>query len=370
MKRRQAAAFYPDTAHIPALDGIRAVAALLVMFLHFTTLDGVPAGIRKVSLAGQTGIDLFFVLSGFLITRILLSSRTSETYFKHFYIRRALRILPLYYAFLVIYFFIRPWLLGVAQPPFAHQIWSWLFLENVPLTFTQLTTEGPNHYWSLAVEEHFYLLWPVLVFFLSRQRLQKLLWIFIVLAPVVRIILRWQDIGVYYFTLSRMDGLAFGALAACLYQKDRVGSRALVLAGRTLMIVMLAILVPMFWRFSGSHADWLQVGKLSFIPGFYFAVMLFCLADPTAKPLRAALSIPPLRWLGKISYGLYVFHPLAFLLVVRLPVTRSNLWLAFATFFSATILIAFISYEFFESRILRCKNKFSYGSRNRVQPGI
>jgi len=350
---------------VPALDGIRAVAALMVMCLHFTTLEGIPVGLRKASLVGQTGVDLFFVLSGFLITRILLLSRTSGTYFSHFYIRRALRILPLYYLFLVIYFFVRPWLLGIPQAPLAHQVWAWLFLENVPLTFPGLVTDGPSHYWSLAVEEHFYLLWPLLVFFLARERLQAALWLFVLVPPLVRVVLLWQGVGVYYFTLCRMDGLALGALAACLYRKERMGSRALVLVGRALTIALVLALLAMFWKFSGSHAQWLQVVKLSFIPAFYFGVMMFCLIDPASGLLRGALSLAPLRWLGKISYGLYVFHPLAFSLVARVAVISRDPWMVlvtFATFLAVTIILAFVSYEYFESPILRLKDRFQYGA--------
>jgi peptidoglycan/LPS O-acetylase OafA/YrhL len=94
--------FYQMTSRIPALDGVRAVAALLVMFLHFSLANHVPEAIKHISTFGQTGVDLFFVLSGFLITRILVSSRSSPTYFSHFYIRRALRIMPLYYLFLIL----------------------------------------------------------------------------------------------------------------------------------------------------------------------------------------------------------------------------------------------------------------------------
>ena len=129
-------AFHAGTSRIPSLDGIRAVAAFMVMCLHFTTLQTVPGWARTLALGGQTGVDLFFVLSGFLITRILVGSRQSTHYFSRFYVRRMLRIFPLYYAFLAVHFFVLPYLTGGKPPSFAHQIWSWLFLENVPLTFT------------------------------------------------------------------------------------------------------------------------------------------------------------------------------------------------------------------------------------------
>ena len=156
-------------SRLPCLDGIRAVAAMMVMVFHFVGHHGEPRAIVQASVIGQTGVDLFFVLSGFLITRILLASRQSEHYFRSFYARRTLRIFPLYFGFLAIYFFLLPLLFGEPIPPAPTQLWSWFYLENVPQTFVSLRTSGPGHFWSLAVEEHFYLIWPLLVFSLSRR---------------------------------------------------------------------------------------------------------------------------------------------------------------------------------------------------------
>jgi peptidoglycan/LPS O-acetylase OafA/YrhL len=352
--------FYPGTSYIPALDGIRAVAALLVLSLHVTTGESIPSELRKLTLIGQTGVDLFFVLSGFLITRILLSSRTSGTYFSHFYVRRILRIFPLYYFFLVLFFFVRPLIFADAWTPFSHQIWSWLFLENIPLTFNSIPTGGPNHYWTLAVEEHFYLLWPLSVWVFSTRQLRFFLGGLIILAPIVRIALLSQNLGTYYFTFARMDGLALGSLLAVLYQEQNARSRSLTIVARSLLIALPIFLIPMFLAFSGSHADWLQVVKLSLIPAFYFALLSFCLFDSAGSGVVGIFSLRPLRWLGSISYGLYVYHAITFEFVERFHIGETNLPLRFIVFFGVTVLIAYLSYKFFESPILRLKYRFAY----------
>lgn len=160
--------------YLKPLDGIRAIAALMVMFFHFfgSVAASTPllAAIKKGAVLGQTGVSLFFVLSGFLITRILISTKDSPRYFYNFYLRRTVRIFPLYYLFLVIYYFIRPLLIPEATVPSAgEQAYYWLYLQDFSETFDWLA-KGPSHYWSLAIEEHFYMFWPLLVFFLDKAQ--------------------------------------------------------------------------------------------------------------------------------------------------------------------------------------------------------
>ena len=149
--------------HLPALDGVRAIAFLLVVFAHInmsfggeTAGEGVSLWVSKIFRGGWVGVDLFFVLSGFLITRILLDARQTDGYFRNFYARRALRIFPLYYGFLALMF-----ALAVVKPDRFHystadQASLLLYYYNVHAAFhTGLT--GVHHFWSLAVEEHFHL---------------------------------------------------------------------------------------------------------------------------------------------------------------------------------------------------------------------
>jgi peptidoglycan/LPS O-acetylase OafA/YrhL len=234
-------------SHILALDGVRGMAALMIMIFHYWQGDGFHRlgfsdSFGKVAVFGQTGVDLFFVLSGFLITRILISTKDSPNYFRNFYGRRALRILPLYYFFLVIYYFIVPWLEKTPVDAFRTTWWYWFYLQNVPDTFNQLHSAGPFQYWSLAVEEHFYMIWPLIVYFAPVRSLERFSLVLIGAAIIFRAIFIFGfKVGVFYFTLCRMDALAFGTLLACLeatgllvrYRK----------AGMILLVSLLPVLV-------------------------------------------------------------------------------------------------------------------------------
>jgi peptidoglycan/LPS O-acetylase OafA/YrhL len=331
----------------------------MVMAFHFVGHHGESTRLVQAAVVGQTGVDLFFVLSGFLITRILLLSKDSPHFFRTFYARRTLRIFPLYYAFLVAFFFVLPAICKTRVTPLKGQIWAWCYLQNLPNTFPTLQSSGPGHFWSLAVEEHFYLVWPILVFLLPRKHFTKMVYAVLIIAVLLRFLLLHLGIGVFYFTFTRMDSLGYGALLAVLLSNDVIDPARYLYLFRSLLIVLAVLLLPSFTLLSGSRLDWLQAVKLSLIPAFYFALLGFCIVDPMARPLVALLSLPWLRWLGAISYGLYVFHPTCFALVERF-VAPSSFALDVLLSFSLTILIAFLSFRFFESPLLRFKRYFHY----------
>src|SRR6185369_10595810 len=172
--------------HIPVLDGIRGLAILLVLVAHFNgeailkeyyPLVGPIA--TKLALTGLMGVDLFFILSGFLITGILLKTKNSEHYFLNFYARRVLRIFPLYYGVLLFVFWVLPNIIKLdvaAKYITSQQWWLWTYLNNFPghpsLDSSKIYQLG--HFWSLAVEEHFYLVWPLMVYSFSAHRLKKI----------------------------------------------------------------------------------------------------------------------------------------------------------------------------------------------------
>ena len=164
--------------HIPALDGLRGFAILLVIFIHFGAGVDLPVFFHRLAYMGWTGVDLFFVLSGFLITRILLTSKNSRHYFKNFYLRRMLRIFPLYYAALVCGIWLIPAILPetIVQPYLgqsqSHQGWLWSYSVNIARTFMPIVSFGMfSHFWSLAIEEQFYIIWPSVVKWLEPKRL-------------------------------------------------------------------------------------------------------------------------------------------------------------------------------------------------------
>ena len=342
----------------------------MVMAFHFSQLHPGPALVQRLGVIGQTGVDLFFVLSGFLITRILLASKESPTFFRTFYARRVFRIFPLYYGYLAFHYFVLPWIFNnsgnfalpwIFNNPVAgweKQWWFWLYLQNIPATFPGFTWSGPGHFWSLAVEEHFYLFWPVAVWALSRQGFKRLTIGVLLFTPLLRAVFLAEGLQVYYFTFTRMDALAFGALLALVSTSQRVGDWLPWLRG--LAIALPVLMLGFFAVLSGSQAMWLQVVKLSLIPATYAAVMGVIVLDPKLVRFDTLLALPPLRWVGKISYGLYVYHPFAFILShehLRMSGSYAgDLFLGFGLAF----LFAAVSYRFFEEPILRLKRHFAY----------
>ncbi|MEH1836075.1 MAG: acyltransferase [Nostoc sp.] len=343
-------------SHIPGLDGLRGIAALMVMFFHFNWL---PLGIlliNKVVVFGQTGVDLFFVLSGFLITRILISTKSQKNYFTNFYIRRALRIFPLYYGFLIATYFILPLFKIGETPPFSHQIWYYLYMQNIPDTFPTLHSSGPGHFWSLAVEEHFYLFWPLLVYFLPRKHLIWACLGIILLSIVLRIILLNFDIGVFYFTLCRFDTLAIGSLLAYLECTNKL----FVYRKYFLNIGIYSfVLLLISWLFTGGqHRDSVQIIKPTIIAVFYFCVVAYLSIQNPQNLMSRIVKNRFLVFTGKISYGLYVFHPLIY------SFTETNDYIhpinKLLISFSLTYLVAYIIYEKYEKLFLNFKKSFEY----------
>jgi peptidoglycan/LPS O-acetylase OafA/YrhL len=164
-----------------SLDGLRGIAALMVVIFHFYSYPGgfysEPSIFKKITEIGQHGVSLFFVLSGFVITRILIHTKNDGEFFSNFFTRRILRIAPLYYAFLIVWFFVLPILLNIPQAEFSDQLPFYLYLQNIYSTF-RMPIAGPPHFWSLAVEEHFYLIWPVVVYYVPLKHLTYGQWLF------------------------------------------------------------------------------------------------------------------------------------------------------------------------------------------------
>lgn len=347
------------------LDGIRGIAALMVMIFHFVpnnipiTNSSLIFKIQKIAIFGQTGVDLFFVLSGFLITRILISEKGGKYFFRNFYIRRTLRIFPLYYLFLIILFFIVP-LFNSTTTKLSETWWFWIYLQNIPLTFN-LPLDGPNHFWSLAVEEHFYLLWPLIVFFLNKKQLLKISLIIIIFSIIVRFIFIQNDIGVFYFTFCRLDALAFGTLLAC-YESENLFDNLKIFLKYSFPICLLFLII-LWVFFSGLGDDWLQTFKFTFIGYIYFCVIAMLLIYDNQLLLKIKMVIESsfFKLLGKISYGLYVYHPFCFLIVNRYIFQKNkSFFVSMVLSFFLTFVISWLSYTFFESKLISLKDKFTF----------
>ncbi|MGA2216294.1 MAG: acyltransferase, partial [Bryobacteraceae bacterium] len=208
-----------------ALDGIRGLAVLLVLQFHWaeglTRMNPVESTSYFLLRAGWLGVDLFFVLSGFLITGILSDSKNGFHYFRNFYMRRVLRIFPAYYGFLIVAEFVVPGLLRLAHHKPIWQTsgygWYWLYISNIGAALGHQDAEGFGHFWSLAVEEQFYFFWPLLVYFLSRRAAKRASVACIFAALTLRtcmVLIGHSHPAAAVLMPCRLDALAIGAWLA------------------------------------------------------------------------------------------------------------------------------------------------------------
>ncbi|MBC6477901.1 MAG: acyltransferase [Hormoscilla sp. GM7CHS1pb] len=366
------------------LDGYRAIAILLVLLDHSFgdgLTDQVPsllyAVCKKMSLLGWCGVDAFFVLSGFLITGILLDTREQPHYFRNFYARRLLRIFPVYYVTLLILFvLLYPVLSGYEfyDRLESYQAWYWLYLENWEWTFHPRFEISPiAHFWSLAVEEQFYLLWPLIVYLVPRRFLGWLVGILILCPAIVRnaILLTHPFTDslsqiFYYNSLSRVDALACGAAIALLMRSDRW--RTLLLRLCPLVAILSSSILGIIWVI---QPEGLRAGQ-PVVPSIGYSLLAICfgsllvssLAAAETHPLVRFLNWSPLRKLGRISYGFYVYHlPIMFILRHLLPVEIHNSYLLgdllmlFCCGF-LTLMASLLSWHCLEQPILKLKRYF------------
>jgi peptidoglycan/LPS O-acetylase OafA/YrhL len=332
------------TKHVPALDGLRGIAILMVFAYHYRG----PIGMRVCNF-GWSGVDLFFVLSGFLITGILYDTRADAGYYKKFYARRALRIFPVFYLFAAVMFMVGShWKLIDL---------SLLFYVGWPVELiwpgTASTTFPIYHLWSLSVEEQFYIFWPLLM-----ARVRRPLVLCVVLfttALLLRILIVIRGISggwAYCFLPCRMDGLAVGAAIALLWRsqwKEKMQEWALP----CFAITSAALLLVMWSRHTVHQTDIvIETAGFSLIALTYGALLIFALKYP------AIFSMAALRRFGKYSYGFYLFHiPLISLFSPLKP----RLYFAYVPFcLLANLAVAALSFHFFEQPILRLKRRFSY----------
>jgi peptidoglycan/LPS O-acetylase OafA/YrhL len=373
-------------ARIPELDGLRGMAIFLVMAGHYAvTIEGSHIGsILRASLnLSWTGVDLFFVLSGFLIGGILLDHRESPSYFRTFYTRRFFRIVPVYYAWISIYIllvtlgaaFLRAHARTGTFQTFDRGILShFLFLQNFgyPLTST-LSYAWLAAMWSLAVEEQFYLVSPLLVRFVSLRSLTWVLAIVICCAPLLRILGR---IGYLPFLGSgnvpyqampcRADALALGMLAALFWRDPQ--ARSWLSANTKKLYGAFGVLlagVAILWRW---FPNFVSLGEetigYTWIALFYTVVLLLSLLS-SSGPIARVARMGWLRELGKLSYCIYIIHVAVGFFCFR--IWHTTVGLSFTHDLAITLLavgitytIAKLSWIFFEHPLLRRGHRYSY----------
>lgn len=363
---------------IPGLDGLRAIAFLLVFALHTGYLQ-----------IGWVGVSLFFVLSGFLITGILLDMKRSfksRDYFFKFYGRRFLRIFPLYYFYLLLVVLVTSWLLSIRYRPnymqtTLDQIW-YAVAYVYDFFFGTAAFQHSNfldHFWSLSVEEQFYIFWPLLILLVPEKYLKKLFILFIFLGPLFRLVFFFihasgefrflaesPSHAVYPLPFSHMDAFAFGAYI----------SRFPIPRAKTQFLALL-VLLPVV-GFAAQYMATGEIGAVSafgyplllpeayqFIWGYSLLNYLFAVVIYGVARERWAvrfLEQRPLRYLGRISYGLYVYHyPIVWFagriadLGVEPPILKP---LTALIALAGTVLMASLSYALIEHPVLNLKDRY------------
>lgn len=363
--------------HMPALDGLRAIAIIWVV-LHNTDLLETTKGWSEAPIAilhdGWAGVTLFFVLSGFLITGGLIDSRGAPNFFSGFYTRRSFRILPLYYGMLLLCLAILPlfFTLPDALATTSSRQWSlWLFVANWTEPVDGGVT-GFSHFWSLAIEEQFYLAWPLIVFLLPARGVLITSAVLIVAAFSIRAAAIAYGVShdwLYMNTFSRMDALAAGAAVAAL---PRISMNNFDL-GRVLPWAVLALCILLGAALPLSHfLSIYDVGTQTFgysVLALFFAGIVLASALRTGLPafVLAGLDLPALRRVARYSYGMYVIHmPLHVFITLPLlhrllPEPDGNVVRVgyMACVLVLTFLLAALSYEFFEGPALRLGRRIS-----------
>ncbi|HVM49407.1 MAG TPA: acyltransferase [Candidatus Acidoferrum sp.] len=373
--------------HVAVLDGVRGVAILMVLFGHFYQTSVIKVNyplagkiLGRVLAPSGYGVELFFVLSGFLITGILLDTKELPGYFGKFYMRRFLRIFPLYYGALAAVLLVLPLFVNLdagGREIVAHQGWLWCYLANWPSAYIWDNSNVflLGHFWSLAVEEHFYILWPAMVFLLSRRGLVRVCFIVLVMCATVRatdaimgqagpLILQWT-------TLTRVDGLAIGGLLAIALRtpelKEHLPSGKYMTAGLWVfgVLVMGLMLMP-----RQVHFLPIPIFSETIVVSFLGLAVLAALQAQPGELYYQMLSSRVLVAFGKYSYGIYVIHGIlrpVFAKVFNLEHAPIHYGLAFVSLaayyvfaIGVSFLLAWLSYNLMEKRFLALKRYFEY----------
>ncbi|HEX6333631.1 MAG TPA: acyltransferase [Flavisolibacter sp.] len=360
---------YASRKYYPALDGLRGIAILLVVFYH-------NFGFINYFFFGWLGVDLFFVLSGFLITEILLHTREKPGYLRNFYMRRVLRIAPLYYLALLLFLVILP-RIPANTIDFSfyrqHQAWFWTYLQNWLLISRESSanTTALHHFWSLAVEEQYYLFWPLLVLLIRKpQVLITSIALLLITVIGIRIFMWLNQVREFnyfgFYTFTRIDGLCIGSmLAVILYSYPKF-----LRSYSTLIILGLAAFNFLFFFINRANQFtfpyFAMVGYTTF--AVIFAMLVYEATNEENRLLQRLLQSGILKFLGKYSYGIYIWHWPVYLLLHR-PV-RS--WLAGVVTTSkqtgnviaaigvtaVAVLISVASFHLFEKYFINLKKNY------------
>ena len=366
---------YPGSQeYMPQLDALRFFAVLGVMISHFWIPQNLPWLLADLDI-GWLGVKLFFVLSGFLITGILLDNKhLIETtnlapmhIIRQFYIRRFLRIFPIYYLVIAIAFFIN------IMP--VRELWGWLisYTTNIYITINNVWMGSFSHFWSLAVEEQFYLFWPLLIIFLPNKWIPK----FIILAVLVALAYRFWAYQIYRyeispfnfkaatFTLASLDSLGMGAMVAYIWRIGSTPENLTKLLSRLVLPLglFLYIITLILYHYNIKPSVFFTLND--FAASLIFSWLVSTAGLGFKGKAGRFMSTPSLIYLGKISYGIYVYHYFLPLIVTplfeafNLPIKVPGL-IYFVISTLLTIAIASLSWYLIELPINKLKRQFLY----------
>lgn len=375
-----------DRIYFQHFDVIRFLAAFMIVLLHiYEAWIGWYGQIglfsngthEELSTGGEyasrfifnlgIGVDIFFLLSGFLITYLLLEEkkRFGKINIGKFMLRRAFRIWPLYFLLIALGPFLVSWVNSTPEPNYWMNI---LFLGNFEIIQSGLWTFPFSHFWSICIEEHFYLIWPFIIAFVP---LKRLLWVFgaiIVVSISFRMFVfhSYEDSGLtlYLHTLSRIDMLVIGAIGGYFYAQKAFTFNL----NRYLRYFLLLLLLV---SFAANHIE-----STSYLLGagfkkYYFILLIAILLldfsfNPAFKHLLKENSI--IHYFGKISYGIYMYNNILILAVIKKIMWTyeiTNLWFFISICIVLSLLIPIISYELFEKHFLKIGRKFRVLKINR-----
>ena len=361
--------------YFPNLNGLRFIAALLVIVHHIEQIksifriDNYWGSVPFVEIIGKLGVILFFVLSGFLITYLLLAEehRFKAINIKNFYVRRILRIWPLYFLIIILSFLVFPHidifsLPGYTEDAVYSNLWLklllyTLFYSNLVLAFLGAVPFA-SHTWSIGTEEQFYLVWPVLLKIVKQNRIMLMVMIILFyvafnfsLATHYTDFLPFKKNIRSFWSMFNIDCMAIGGIfAILLFQKSKLlnplQNSSLFYASVILVTMMMII---------GVHIPFIHYEVYSLL----FAIIILNFA--TNKNMKISLENRAFNYLGNISYGLYMYHPIAIVMALAISthLNYTENWLIYLLSFVITAAIASISYKYYESFFLKFKLRFT-----------
>jgi len=358
--------FYKN--HFKALDGLRGLAILSVLICHH-----IPFA------CGWFGLDVFFVLSGFLITGILLDTKGSKGYFKNFYVRRSLRIFPLYFLTLLVFFHVLDAIYSISENSnfeyyFQHEISFWFYFQNYTLVHMDWgQSHSLAHLWSLAVEEQYYVLVPLLVFLFTKKNLFYLFGFMIIIALSYRIFNVLNNgswLKEYFATVSRMDALAMGGCLALLVRSQWWGT--IKNYGKQYKIMLVSLILYFgFWALSTDYLmpqNGIAQRTLNYtLTGIMFSLLILLIIMKD-KYITKVFSVKLLTYFGKRSYAIYIFHmPIKYMLIPYLTthilwLNNLSKWPTICLSISLAIVSGEISWRLIEKPALALKKYFKYKS--------